>query len=738
MKKANYLILLILIASGLLVALFNACQKEQEEEEEQPHIVNSFDDINVPAGFTFNTTQNVTIKIRMASPDLPSDSKLSISIYNDYPFAGGEILTKGLIGESKDFETILPLPTYMQNVWVLARYGEMVYEMREVAVSTGNVTINIGQSASNKMDIFIDPPDCTTGCTVSYPGVTNQNINIGDGETVCIPEGAQFSGKVTFTGGTATLKICGDLQSSKIDQWSGNPTIIVGENAIFSCSNYQIWSSTAAFYNFGDSLDFNNSTIEVPGYFENNGDVYLKGFDIYTGGTLVNNGTMHLSNKIEASDNSTVTNNGEIYAQNHVQINSGSTLTNNCRFETTKKIMIYANLENNGYMESGQKMELNGNTITLGAGALINAEDLEVNSAVNGPATTYARIDVLDKTEIWSSGSLNGNIDICDADGIESMYGTLGPNVTQCQAYVPQNGSCNPGAGTPSDPDTDGDGVTDSNDDYPNDATRAYNNYYPNENTFGTLAFEDYWPAKGDYDFNDLVLSYQYNPVTNASNEVVEIIGRYKILATGAGFKNGFGFSIPVSPGSISGITGQDIQDTYINLSSNGTESGQTDAVVIVYDNLYLALAGTPFANVLPDGSNTYDADTTTVTISLSSPLSSAGTPPYNPFLIIDRTRGREVHMIDNEPTNLADPSYFGTEDDASNPGTGEYYETSNHLPWVINIPELFEHMVEREDIIDGYLKFVPWAESGGTTYQDWYMNLSGYRNNSVIYPQIF
>ncbi len=57
--------------------------------------------------------------------------------------------------------------------------------------------------------------------------------------------------------------------------------------------------------------------------------------------------------------------------------------------------------------------------------------------------------------------------------------------------------------------DADGDGVPNDEDDYPNDGDRAFDNYYP-ANGPGTLAYEDLWPGKGDYDFNDLVLDYRF------------------------------------------------------------------------------------------------------------------------------------------------------------------------------------------------------------------------------------
>ncbi len=731
--KISLSFLCVLLLGGTVI--YYGCKKDGGEEKNEA-IVHSFDDLQVPSTFTFRNTEEVVFNFNIVYQGMPEDAVFTIAVYNDYPMGGGEVLCKGIAGYNKDYESRLNIPAYLDKVWIMARYGNRVMEVREVLLEEGFITVNLGEDLNGNLKLGpnSDPPDCNTGCTISYPGVTNQNIDVNDGDVVCIPEGAQFNGKVTFTGGSGTLKICGTLTSNKIDQWSGTATITVGENGIFSCSNYQIWSPTSQFINYGDSLDFNNSTISLSGTFENHGDVYLKGFDIYTGGILLNTGVMHLSNKLLASDNgTTVTNDGEIYAQNHVEFSSNSTLINNCRIETTKKFLVYSNLTQNGYIKASNKAELNGNTIHLGAGSLMDLEDLEVGCDIVGPTTTYARIDVADETEIWSGNSITNNVDICDADGIESMYGTLGPNVTQCAAYIPPSGNCNPGAGTPSDPDSDGDGVTDSNDDYPYDPERAYNNYYPNPGTWGTHAFEDLWPMLGDYDFNDLVISYQYNAVTNADNHCVDVIGKYKIMATGASLDNGFGFVLPVGQSHVASVTGQTIEENYISLNSNGTESAQNDAVIIVYDNVTAFLGGTPMVNVTPNG-NTKDADTSTVTVTFVTPQSSVGSAPYNPFMIIDLERGKELHMIDHDPTDLVNGSYFGTGDDASVPGSGIYYRTGNQLPWVVDVPDDFDHMIERKDIITGYLKFVQWAQSGGTVYQDWYLDLPGYRNSALIY----
>ncbi len=287
--------------------------------------------------------------------------------------------------------------------------------------------------------------------------------------------------------------------------------------------------------------------------------------------------------------------------------------------------------------------------------------------------------------------------------------------------------------------DTDGDGVADSEDDYPTDPERAFNNYYPAKGVYGTLAYEDLWPSKGDYDFNDVVIIYNTNIVTNAQNQAVEIKTKYKITAVGASFHNGFAFQLDnVLPSQVASVTGQVISKNYVNLQSNGTENGQTKAVIVVWDNTepLLHRAGGSFFNTLPNGLiGTSDTAFIHVLFTAPLPLATLGSAPFNPFIIKNGVRSVEIHLPDYVPTDLMDFSLFGTSDDRSNPGQSRYYKSSNNLPWGLHIPNVFDHMLEYTDITQGYLHFAEWAQSSGTLYSDWYLNLSGYRNPAKIWP---
>ena len=287
--------------------------------------------------------------------------------------------------------------------------------------------------------------------------------------------------------------------------------------------------------------------------------------------------------------------------------------------------------------------------------------------------------------------------------------------------------------------DSDGDGIPDSEDDYPNDFGRAFNNYLPAAG-YGSLAFEDLWPGSGDYDFNDLILDYRFTTITNAQNKVAGIEGSFVVRAIGAGMRNGFGFQFPNNNISTNDITvdGYNIQDGYINLSENGTEDNQNKPTIIVFDNANNILQSVGGFGVNVDPSAAYvEPVTIDILISITPNtyiVSDLDLLHFNPFLIVNEIRGKEIHLADYPPTSLADESYFGTMNDDSNPATGKYYKTENNLPWAINISQSYDYTIEKSQITQGYLKFYDWVASSGTTFTNWYQDESGYRNDAHIY----
>lgn len=279
--------------------------------------------------------------------------------------------------------------------------------------------------------------------------------------------------------------------------------------------------------------------------------------------------------------------------------------------------------------------------------------------------------------------------------------------------------------------DTDGDGVYDFEDDYPFDPTKSSSSYTPASSTYGSFCFEDSWPNMGDYDFNDLVIDYNYEFNTNAFNDVTSIDATFTVQAIGASYKNGFGLQLDVEPSAVKSVSGQNITENYINLSSNGTESGQSKACIIVFDNAHKQMRRANDATYVntEKGTSRVDSVVFSITIEFNSGvhLSDLGKAPYNVFLISAATRGREVHMMDYEPTDLANESFFGSGADLSDPNIGRYYQNKENMPWVIHTPTTFNYPAERENIFQCYPYFETWAESEGRTSGDWYQNKPGF-----------
>ena len=285
--------------------------------------------------------------------------------------------------------------------------------------------------------------------------------------------------------------------------------------------------------------------------------------------------------------------------------------------------------------------------------------------------------------------------------------------------------------------DSDGDGINDIYDEYPDDGSKAYDSYYPSASTYGTFAFEDNWPDYGDYDFNDLVIDYQFKHVLNADNEVVRMEPSFVIRAIGAGYRNGFGFMTDLSPSEVSSVDGSHLNAGYIQTNANGTEAGQSNAVFIATENVHDHFATGGFVNT-KEADAYFEPYTLTMGIDFASPKTYAeiGTVPYNPFLIISQNRGREVHLPGYAPTDKVDTEFFGTLDDDTDVGQGVYYRSKTDLPWAIHLPESFAYPKEKADIRNGHLRFTDWARSSGFSYMDWYRDQTGYRQHGHIYKK--
>jgi LruC domain-containing protein len=284
--------------------------------------------------------------------------------------------------------------------------------------------------------------------------------------------------------------------------------------------------------------------------------------------------------------------------------------------------------------------------------------------------------------------------------------------------------------------DDDKDGISNNFDEFPLDSKRAFTNYYPAKDQYNSLLVEDLWPSFGDFDFNDLVVDCQYKQVLNAQSSIVDLYVKLKVRAIGASFKNGFGIQLPVAPSAVSAVTLTNQAGTINTIS---LESGQDKAVVIAFEDAFTLLPSTGGSGVnVVSGAGWSEPKEIELHFTFATPLlaTSIGTAPYNPFITVNGDRTKEIHLSGAAPTSKANVQFFGQGDDTTNPATSRYYKSANNLVWMLEVPSSFQYTTERNDITKAYLKLGAWAESGGSLYKDWYLDLSGYRDNSLIYSK--
>lgn len=667
------------LLAGVLIALVS-CSKADGDDQPNPS-ASKVSEMKVPSGFKFATSAESGIHITTLDNINQPIGGIRIDILTDFPEADGQVILSGVTDATGNFITTYRFPLTADSL-VVSAHAIGFANMQKVAVENELLSLTLGGSQA---------PSQKDGETGTYKSVNSVFHPMGTYNSSGVPN------YLTPTNDVIDASMLNDINST-LPEYVSLP------------------NSRPAY--FADNLE-NNLVLTDAGdvwvTFIHEGASYRNVLGFYT----------YPANTPPATVN---------------DIDTVHVIFPNVSFSGSGGGLTCGNRVYLGHFGPGTEIGwvliangFTGGTITNGNWIVYSEPMFNPETVVSKKKHSVLLNDVGRGRFIlgFEDQRRDGSTDNDFNDAI--FYVTVDP----VQSVNPANLPVAPYTQT----DTDGDGISDIFDDYPADPAKAFNNYYPSQNSFGSLAYEDLWPAKGDYDFNDMVIDYNFNQVTNAQNNVVEVKSKLVLKAMGASFKNGFGIQLPVAPSQVASVSGTRLYDGLVTLNANGTEAGQSKATVIVFDNGYkiLPYPGSPGTGVNTTLSATYvQPDTIDLVIALSAPapISVFGTPPYNPFLIVNQVRGREVHLADYPPTDLANTALFGTVQDDSNPATGRYYVTENNLCWAIDIANSFNYPVEKIDVSLPYLKFIPWAESGGLNFYDWYVDQPTYRNQQYLYNQ--
>ncbi len=252
--------------------------------------------------------------------------------------------------------------------------------------------------------------------------------------------------------------------------------------------------------------------------------------------------------------------------------------------------------------------------------------------------------------------------------------------------------------------DYDGDGISDENDQDPENPDVAFVSYFPSSGK-QVVAFEDLWPNKGDYDFNDIVLSNQVKINMDQDFALLSAEFAVSIDAIGAGLDNGIAMMIYKADGTgfpesiIESVTGDAAIDEEVTNGIILTED-VFEFTNERYQNNGIGVTAVP--------------DTLKFTV-----VFNTNAEEFLPELYIFRTddRSHEVHRSEFSPTSVANSDLFNQGDNSGN------YKTVNGLPWGLEIftDGYFKNPIEKVEILEAYPEFEVWATSGGEQNKTWY-----------------
>lgn len=226
------------------------------------------------------------------------------------------------------------------------------------------------------------------------------------------------------------------------------------------------------------------------------------------------------------------------------------------------------------------------------------------------------------------------------------------------------------------------------------------------ETSYRTYAYEDIWPAGGDYDLNDVIIEHKREIMFTSDNYVTKVVDTYlPVQAAGAAtYVDAFAVQYNAA------------QRGTITLPNGAIDETETSSVILFADAK--TVREKPFVVTREF------AEKSLLKKDLITSIES-----LNPFIIAEYVEGdnnrTEVHLPKHKATSKANDEQIGAEDDAY------YINKDGKYPFAIMIPEAtsaeaithFTPVTETVRIDVEYPDFTKWVESGGTSHNEWYLN---------------
>ena len=584
---------------------------------------------------------------------------------------------------------------------------------------------------------------------------------IGKNSTLEIQKSSSVDSENFTTKVFVPVKNFGTLKVSGSTKFNTNSTLYNARNAAVEVADFDFGQARIEVTNYGSfsvrNVLRNNSgviynaegaTFNIAEYIKITSTMVLNHGKLDVGGTIETNNNM--SAIIANYSTGTITadkieGGGLVINDNLIEVNTyitdkynTSELYNNCTFIVKSTLTIANIVMDSGSLTGGRISDkewkpiptvniLNNTKQELFNGSMIKATDFTSGDPCTIVGSTTEEASMIQTQKFVYKGTVTMQKNLIldreseyyketplsevknpwmvkkDASVVTTAYGEAPKAIQNCSGTVYPGNEGDPDPEDPEKPDVE-------------------------DKTIYTYAFEDQWPAYGDFDMNDIVVTI--NKMTITDSKKLTIQGN--IRAVGSSRKTGVGIQFLNVSSSGATLSGKVQSGTPV------FESGQSNPVVILSTNAHKycnpSIADDDFTFYCTDltAGNTYNSgDGATFEIAMTLSTDEEAKKAMNVknldvFIISKEAQGNvgrtEIHMANYAPTNLGTTALFGMGNDASadntmlNVGKKGYYISTEGLAWGICIPgtEVWKWPKEHKIITNVYPGFKAWVTNGG------------------------
>lgn len=736
---------LFLVSLVFMTLIASSCSKVKDLYEEPDTDSSTLfpDGSNVPSDFKWNSAQSMDIRVAV-DDKFDGQYFYRVEIFDNDPLLGqgANLLAAGQAKKGQDFVGKLMLPTMAKYLYLRETSPLGIASVTMIAVDPLKNNIQVAptsSSSSNRASVarasinttISNTNSATVSALAATPVVVpndavqisgNTNVVVEANKSYVVKTGTTFTGKIDANNGTSNVKIYvqGTWKNSSFEfnLGSNNSLYITDAGSIDLVNVTQ--NTNGGFVNYGTAslskMETKNTTLYV-----NYGTLNANKADI-TNGSFTNYGVATIQELVSTTNSTVIRNEGTLTVKNASLTNATLEAVCHTTILSLKTNGVKINVAS-GSLLSVDNLDAGGTTINLAASAILAVNNLakfnSQASTMQGPSSgqALARMKKVDVNNQYMAITYSGNLEVASSDHTANGQWNTYYVLNSPAKLVPYDKSTVVIAGTACN--AGGNNAPGGN---PNDQTVT-------EVNLGTYsyAFEDNWPNKGDYDMNDFVVDMNITKFQNTANKVTKVTLKGKLRSVGASKRLAAAIQLDGVPaGNVKSVTysKKDLVGANLALAANGTETGQTNAVVAIVDDAHKAF-GVADTRFISTQSGAYAPVDVVITIEFTTPLDNFSYNTLNMFIVnyAQNVGGRnEIHLVGYAATDKINKSIVSRESGKLLSAT-DPFKTIKNEPFALALPVSFKYPTEGQKVYDAYPLFKDWVTSGGLQNANWYLN---------------